>query len=51
MNVTTTLDTLGPSSLEELVADSVSFSLPLRVPFRGLTSREGVLIKGPSGWG
>mgnify|MGYP005989159729 FL=1 len=51
MNVTTTVQTLGPSSLEELVADSVSFSLPLRVPFRGLTSREGVLIKGPSGWG
>lgn len=51
MNVATTLHTLGPSSLEELVADSVAFSLPLRVPFRGLTSREGMLIKGPSGWG
>ncbi|MCP4894563.1 MAG: O-succinylbenzoate synthase, partial [Actinomycetales bacterium] len=51
MNVATTLHTLGPSSLEELVADSVAFSLPLRVPFRGLTSREGMLLKGPSGWG
>ncbi len=27
------------------------FALPLRRRFRGLTVREGVLIKGPSGWG
>lgn len=51
MNATTTVQTLGPSSLEELVSDSVSFSLPLRVPFRGLTSREGRAHQGPVGLG
>lgn len=43
--------TPGPESVEELLAAAVTFSLPLRVPFRGLTVREGMLIKGPSGWG
>lgn len=38
-------------SLEELLASSVPFALPLRVPFRGLDVREGIVIKGPSGWG
>lgn len=38
-------------SAEELLAAAVPFALPLRVPFRGLTVREGVLLKGPSGWG
>ena len=38
-------------SLEELLAAAVPFAVALRVPFRGLTSREGVLLKGPSGWG
>ncbi len=41
----------GPESVEELLGAAVAFSLPLRVPFRGLTVREGMLIKGPSGWG
>lgn len=27
------------------------FDLPLRVPFRGLTSRRGCLIRGDQGWG
>lgn len=38
-------------SLEELISGSVPFALPLRVPFRGLQVREGLVIKGPSGWG
>lgn len=38
-------------SLDDLRAAAVPFALPLRRPFRGLTVREGVLIKGPSGWG
>ncbi|MGA0208885.1 MAG: o-succinylbenzoate synthase [Candidatus Nanopelagicales bacterium] len=38
-------------SLEELLAAAVPFALRLRVPFRGLQVREGMLIKGPSGWG
>ena len=43
--------TPGPESVEELLGAAVAFWLPLRVPFRGLTVREGMLIKGPSGWG
>lgn len=38
-------------SLAELQSAAVPFALPLRVPFRGLEVREGMLIKGPSGWG
>jgi O-succinylbenzoate synthase len=26
-------------------------SIPMRVPFRGITTREALLLKGPSGWG
>jgi o-succinylbenzoate synthase len=34
-----------------VLASAVPFALPLRRAFRGVTLREGVLIKGPSGWG
>jgi o-succinylbenzoate synthase len=27
------------------------FTVPMRVPFRGVTERSGVLIRGPRGWG
>ncbi|WP_207945375.1 o-succinylbenzoate synthase [Actinomadura sp. 7K534] len=27
------------------------FSIPMRTRFRGLTRREGVLVRGPAGWG
>jgi len=27
------------------------FSIPLRIRFRGITVREGVLLQGPAGWG
>lgn len=37
--------------LDELLASAVPFALPLRVPFRGLHTREGMILKGPSGWG
>ena len=37
--------------LDELLASAIPFALPLRVPFRGLRIREGMIIKGPSGWG
>jgi len=30
---------------------SVVYSTPLRVRFRGLTARDGVLLRGPAGWG
>jgi O-succinylbenzoate synthase len=35
----------------DLLASSVPVALPLRVPFRGLTRREVVLVRGPAGWG
>ena len=37
--------------LRALLDAAVPFALPLRRSFRGLSVREGVLIKGPSGWG
>ena len=27
------------------------FSIPMRLPFRGITVREGMLIRGDAGWG
>ena len=36
---------------DDLLAGAIAFAVPLRVPFRGLHIREGMLIKGPSGWG
>lgn len=38
-------------SLDELLESAVPFAVRMRVPFRGLTVREGILLKGPSGWG
>ena len=34
----------------ELIGTARVFALPLRVPFRGITVREGVLVRGPAGW-
>jgi o-succinylbenzoate synthase len=33
------------------VTDGVVFSIPMRVRFRGITVREGLLIRGEAGWG
>jgi len=41
----------GDRSLRALLEAAVPFALPLRRTFRGLDVREGMLIKGPSGWG
>lgn len=38
-------------SLAELRDAAVPFALPLTRTFRGLDVREGMLIKGPNGWG
>lgn len=38
-------------SLDELIERSHVVSLPLRVKFRGITTREALLIDGPAGWG
>lgn len=37
--------------LRAVLDSGVPFALPLRRRFRGVESREGMLIKGPSGWG
>ncbi|MDA3021657.1 MAG: o-succinylbenzoate synthase [Actinomycetota bacterium] len=37
--------------LQALLETAVVFGLPMTRAFRGITMREGVLIKGPSGWG
>ena len=37
--------------LTVLLEAAVPFALPLRRRFRGATSREGMLIRGPQGWG
>jgi len=38
-------------TLAQVLHDAVPFSLPLNQPFRRITEREGVLLRGPSGWG
>lgn len=37
--------------VQDALQAAVPFALPLRRTFRGLDVREGMLIKGPSGWG
>jgi O-succinylbenzoate synthase len=37
--------------LDELLAGAHVVSLPMRVKFRGITERESLLLRGPSGWG
>ena len=38
-------------ALATLLREAVPFALPLRRRFRGTTQREGLLLRGPSGWG
>lgn len=38
-------------SLSDILRDAVPYALPLTRRFRGITVREGLLIRGPSGWG
>ena len=40
-----------PLALHDIAENARVLSLPLQVPFRGLTAREAVLIQGPHGWG
>jgi O-succinylbenzoate synthase len=37
-------------TLAELIATARVVSIPLAVPFRGITSREAMLLHGPQGW-
>ncbi|MDO4911247.1 MAG: o-succinylbenzoate synthase [Corynebacterium sp.] len=41
----------GSSGQAELLERAHFISLPLRVPFRGIRTRELVLFEGPAGWG
>ncbi|MFJ4074875.1 o-succinylbenzoate synthase [Curtobacterium sp. NPDC089991] len=36
--------------LAELTADAHVVALPMRVQFRGITTREALVLRGPSGW-
>ena len=38
-------------TLSDILRDAVPYALPLRRRFRGIDTREGLLIRGPSGWG
>src|ERR1700748_4016692 len=37
--------------LDEMLAGLRAFAIPMPVRFRGITVREGALIRGPAGWG
>ena len=37
--------------LQVLLESAIPFALPLRRRFRGIDLREGMLVKGPNGWG
>lgn len=37
--------------LDALLAFAHVVTLPMRVPFRGITEREALLLRGPGGWG
>lgn len=37
--------------LAEVLADAHVVRIPLRLRFRGVTSREAMLVRGPAGWG
>ena len=41
----------GWPDLDALLDGLVVVSIPLRVPFRGVTVREAALVRGPAGWG
>ncbi|WP_194832372.1 o-succinylbenzoate synthase [Nocardia sp. XZ_19_369] len=37
--------------MSDYAADSIVYAIPMRTRFRGITVREGMLIRGPLGWG
>ncbi|MEV8039490.1 MULTISPECIES: o-succinylbenzoate synthase [unclassified Arthrobacter] len=41
---------LNPGGFDELLAAARVVSLPMRVKFRGITTREALLFNGPAGW-
>lgn len=41
---------LSPAA-RELIGSLRAFAIPMRTKFRGITVREGALLRGPAGWG
>ena len=41
----------GRALLGELLPSVRGYAIPMRTRFRGITVREGALIRGPAGWG
>src|SRR5437870_12224680 len=37
--------------LDEMISGLRAFAIPMPVRFRGITVREGALLRGPAGWG
>ncbi|HEY0933344.1 MAG TPA: o-succinylbenzoate synthase [Trebonia sp.] len=44
-------DSDAARDLPELLGTLRAFAIPMRTRFRGITVREGALIRGPAGWG
>ncbi len=39
------------AAMSDQVLESFVYAIPMRTRFRGITVREGMLIRGPLGWG
>ena len=42
---------MSTPTVDEILERAHVVSLPMRVKFRGVTTREALLIEGPAGWG
>ena len=42
---------ISGGALRDLVAGAEVFALPMRERFRGITERDGMIFRGPAGWG
>jgi O-succinylbenzoate synthase len=42
---------MDSSERADILGGAQTFVLPMRLRFRGITSREGMLLRGPAGWG
>jgi o-succinylbenzoate synthase len=42
---------MEPAELDALIGSMRAFAIPMTTKFRGITVREGALVKGPAGWG
>ena len=42
---------ITPAGLPEGITEAAVWSVPMRTRFRGIDVRDGVLVRGPAGWG